>query len=110
MSGEVEETQSAKPEIIKYYNKPKGGVDTMDKMMDEYIVKRRTLRWPLAFFYNMTDVTGLACYVIYREHTARFRAKDQRRKFLKELVNTLWNMPSTEARSNNSMVMRNHFL
>ena len=31
MSGKVEETQSAKPEIIKYYNKTKGGVDTMKK-------------------------------------------------------------------------------
>ena len=76
ISREVEETQSAKPEIIKYYNKTKGGVDTMDKMLPEYTVKRRTLRWPLAFFYHMIDVTGLACYVIYGEHNARFRAKD----------------------------------
>ena len=109
MSAEVEETQSAKPEIIKYYNKTKGGVDTMDKMLGEYTVKRRTLRWPLAFFYNMIDVTGLACYVIYREHNARFRAKDQRRKFLKELANRLC-MASMEARSNNRMLMRNHFI
>ena len=29
---EVEEVQSAKPEIIKYNNKTKGGVDTMEKM------------------------------------------------------------------------------
>ena len=109
MSAEVEETQSAKPEIIKYYNKTKGGVDTMDKMLGEYIGKRRTLRWPLAFLYNMIDVTGLACYVIYREHNARFRAKDQRRKFLKELANRLC-MASMEARSNNRMLIRNHFI
>ena len=50
MSGEVEETQLVKPEIIKYYNKTKSGVDTMDKMLGEYTVKRRTLRWPLPFF------------------------------------------------------------
>ena len=50
MSGEVEEIQSAKPEIIKYYNKAKGGVDTMDKMLGQYTVKQRTLRWPLVFF------------------------------------------------------------
>ena len=109
MSREVEETQSAKPEIIKYYNKTKGGVDTMDKMLAEYTVKRRTLRLPLAFFYNMIDVTGLACYVIYREHNARFRAKDQRRKFLKEFANRLC-MASMEARSNNRMLIRNHFI
>ena len=39
MSAEVEEKQSANPEIIKYYNKTKDGVDTMDKMLGEYTVK-----------------------------------------------------------------------
>ena len=38
------ETLSAKPEVINYYNKTKGGVDAMDKMLGEYTVKRQTLR------------------------------------------------------------------
>lgn len=109
MTGEVEATQSSKPEIITYYNKTKGGVDTMDKMLGEYTVKRRTLRWPLAFFYNMIDVTGLASFIIYREHKPVFRKKDQRRKFLKDLAKQLC-MPSVEARTTNRMVMRNRFL
>ena len=50
VSGEVEKTQSAKPEIIKYYNKTKGGVDITDEMLGKYIVKGQILRWPLAFF------------------------------------------------------------
>ena len=78
-------------------------------MLGEYTVKRRTLRWPLTFFYNVIDVTGWACYVINREHNARFRANDQGRKFLKEQAIMLCT-PSIEARSNNRMVMRNHFL
>ena len=78
-------------------------------MLGEYTVKRRTLRWLLAFFYNMNDVTGLTRYIIYREHNPRFRAKDQQRKFLKELANMLC-MPSIEARSNSRMLMRNHSL
>ena len=84
----------------------------MDKILAEYTVKPSalwTLQWPLAFFYHMSNVTGLACYVICKEHNARFRAKDQQRKFLKELANMLC-MPSTEARCNNKMVIRNHFL
>ena len=44
ISGKVEETQSSKLEIIKYYDKTKGGVDTMDKMLGEYTAKRRTLQ------------------------------------------------------------------
>ena len=58
MSGEVEETQSTKPEKINYYNKTKGGVNTMDNMLGEHTVKRGTLRWPLAYFDNMIDVTS----------------------------------------------------
>ncbi|GLV46493.1 hypothetical protein CBL_20822 [Carabus blaptoides fortunei] len=104
-----EETQSAKPDMIKYYNETKGGVDTMDKMLSEYTVKRRTLRWSLAFFYNILDVTGLASYIIYREHNPQFKTKDQRRKFLKDLANQL-SMPSIEARRTNQLLMRNHFL
>jgi len=62
MTGEVEETQSAKLEIIKYYNQTKGEVDTMDKMLAEYTV---ILRWPLAIFYNtIRNVNGLAFYII----------------------------------------------
>ena len=57
----------------------------------------------------MIDVSGLACYVVYTEHNAKFRAKNQRREFLKEFAHMLC-MPSIEARSNNRIVMRNHFL
>lgn len=40
MSRQVERSQVAKPEIIQYYNNTKDGVDTMDKMLEEYTVKR----------------------------------------------------------------------
>lgn len=109
MAGEIEDTIVAKPEIIKYYNKTKGGVDTMDKMLAEYTVKRRTLRWPLAFFYNIIDVAGLASYILYRHNNPRARTPDQRRIFLKELAHELC-LPSVEKRSSNRLLMRNHFL
>ena len=108
MSGKVEETQSARPEVIKYYNKTKGGVDTMEKNAGR-VHCETNFAVAIGIFYNMVDVSGLACYVIYREHNARSRAKDQGRKFLRELANMLC-MPSIEARSNNRMVVRNHFL
>lgn len=63
MMGEVEKTLSAKSE-------------TMDKMLAEYTVKRRTLRWPMAFFYIMIDITGLASCIIYREHNPQFKKKN----------------------------------
>lgn len=62
--GKLDETTVAKPEIrvIIYYHQTKGGVDTMDKMLGKYTVKRRTNRWPLAFFFNILDVAGLVVY------------------------------------------------
>lgn len=44
------------------YKKYKGGVDTMDKMLTDYSNKKRTVRWPLAFFFNMLNfgtISGL---------------------------------------------------
>lgn len=108
-TGEIENTIVAKPEIIKYYNKTKGGVDTMDKMLAEYTVKRRTLRWPLSFFFNIIDVAGLASYIIYRHNNPRTRTPDQRRLFLKDLANELCR-PSIEQRGTNQLIMRNHFI
>lgn len=37
----------------------------MDKILAEYTVKWRALRWPLPFFYNIIDINGLASYIIY---------------------------------------------
>ncbi|KAJ8394926.1 hypothetical protein AAFF_G00040490 [Aldrovandia affinis] len=39
-----------KPEMIQYYNKTKGGVDTMDQMVRTYSCKRRTRRWPMVLW------------------------------------------------------------
>lgn len=107
-TGEVEDTVTAKPEIIKYYNKTKGGVDTMDKMLSEYTVKRRTNRWPLAFFYNMVDLAALSAYIIYTEHTPRLTSTDRRRRFLKDLANELC-MAAVLTRSSIPRVLGNHF-
>jgi len=53
----------------------------------------------------MIDVAGLASHIIYQEHNQRFRTKDQRRKFLKDLPKELC-MPLIEARSINRIVTK----
>ncbi|OWA51408.1 hypothetical protein BV898_15891 [Hypsibius exemplaris] len=63
------DTIEKKPEIIKVYNATKSGVDTMDQLVGTYSVRRKTNRWPMAFFYDMEanqdtfprDVMGLIC-------------------------------------------------
>ena len=57
-----------KLEIRELYNWSKAGVDTKDKMLSRYITKRLMLRWRLAFFFNILDVTCLAAYILYYEN------------------------------------------
>lgn len=80
------------PEIIEYYNKTKGGVDTVDKMISTYTCKRKTNRWPMAVFSNIVDISCVNSYVIYSSLFPNWPTKNKkakRRQFLKELGETL---------------------
>ena len=67
-------------------------------MLSKYIVKRQALWWLLVFFYIKVDQWLDILRYLWRttNHKASYRAKDQPRKFLKELANMLY-MPSIEA-------------
>ena len=49
--------RSKKPEVIVHYNKNKGGVDTVDRIISMTSVKRYSRRWPMVVFYNMIDLS-----------------------------------------------------
>ncbi|KAF4514013.1 UNVERIFIED_CONTAM: hypothetical protein B566_EDAN018641, partial [Ephemera danica] len=59
------DAETGKPEIIMDYNATKGGVDTLDQMAHTYTSKRSVKRWPMAVFYNLLDLCGIAAYVIW---------------------------------------------
>ena len=54
-----EEDHKKRPEIIKFYNKTKIGVDLADQMVGTCTCRRQTLRWPLKLFFNLLDVVAL---------------------------------------------------
>lgn len=62
---EVDGANKKKPFQILDYNDNKAGVDTMDQMLSGYSCKRGTKRWPLAMFYNILDVAGLASFIVH---------------------------------------------
>ena len=81
-----------KPIIILDYNSTKGGVDTLDQLVHAYSAKRKTNRWPMAQFYNMVDVSGVAAMIAWLNIFPDYEItkKSQRRKiFLKDLVKDL---------------------
>lgn len=105
---EISDAAHKKPEMILFYNQTKAGVDTMDQMCSRYSTQRRTCRWPLAFFFNILDIAGVAAYVIYYENNSMLRKKTNRRRlFLRQLSEELA-MPMIEERAPNQQIMRNH--
>ncbi|KAG4065245.1 hypothetical protein HA402_012687 [Bradysia odoriphaga] len=102
----ISDDDKKKPEIIKHYNRTKGGVDLMDKMAGAFSVQRKTLRWPVSFFYNIIDLAGLAAYIIYKNNNPIFgKRSDSRRTFLKILGKELA-MPTIMNRSRTPTVYR----
>lgn len=57
----------------------------MDQMISGYSCKRGTNRWPLAMFYNILDIAGLASFIVYN-HLQPVKQSDKRRKFLTHLA------------------------
>ncbi|KAI3367311.1 hypothetical protein L3Q82_008352 [Scortum barcoo] len=56
-----------KPVIILDYNRNKGGVDNLDKVIGTYSCRRMTARWPLVIFHNIIDVSSYNAFVLWRE-------------------------------------------
>ncbi|CAL1687546.1 unnamed protein product [Lasius platythorax] len=95
-----------KPEILHFYNKTKSDVDVMDKMLGTYTTRRQTKRWPLAFFYNIIDITALAAYLIYfMNNDMLHKRTNERRSFLRQLGEELC-LPAIEDRATNALYSR----
>lgn len=81
------EGPTKKPHVILHYNDFKGGVDNLDKLAATYTCRRKCNRWPLAVFFNMIDVGGIAAFVVWLYSHPDNLAKQQRlrRNFLIQL-------------------------
>lgn len=44
-----------KSDIVRHYNRTKGGTDTFDQLCHSFTVSRRTKRWPLRIFFGILD-------------------------------------------------------
>lgn len=99
-----ENTEARKPHQILDYNANKAGVDTMDQMVGGYTCKRGTNRWPLALFYNILDVSGLASFIIY-DSLVPSKKSDKRRAFMVNLCHQLA-IPHMEDRAMKPLVTR----
>jgi len=91
-TNEVDIANKSKSEINLYYNATKGGVDTLDQLAHEYTVRRKTNRWPVAFFQNIIDVVGVASLIIWKNLYPTWNQRkpySQRKIFLREVATQL---------------------
>lgn len=104
-------SQKKKPEVIQYYNKTKGGVDTMDQMVSNYTCKRRTRRWPMVLWYNMLDVATLNAYTNFTAQHPYYMGgvNNARRLFIKDLGKELV-MPHMKRRMEGSPKLQKHII
>ncbi|KAL2095507.1 hypothetical protein ACEWY4_010226 [Coilia grayii] len=102
-------SQKKKPEVIQYYNKTKGGVDTMDQMVGNYSCQRRTRRWPMVLWYNMLDVATLNAYTSFTTQHPGYMGgvNNARRLFIKELGKELV-MPHMKRRMESTPTLQKH--
>ena len=56
---DVSDREDKKPFIVPDYDRNKGGVDNLDKVIWTYRCWRMTARWPLVVFHNILDVSSV---------------------------------------------------
>ena len=81
---EIESALNQKPRIILFYNKTKGAVDTLNRIIRSYSTKRMTRIWPLVLFYNTIDVSRINALIIWQgiNHANGNSSMRQKRMFL----------------------------
>lgn len=56
--------KTKKPNLVLYYNRNKGAVDTFDQLCSVYTVARKTFQWPLRIFYSILDMAGVNTQIL----------------------------------------------
>ena len=67
-----------------FYNRTKGGVDTLDEKCSVYSCTRRTTRWPMALFYHLLDISTVNAYTLHQSYSQN--SVITRMEVLKELA------------------------
>lgn len=96
--------ETQKPEIVSFYNRNKGGVDTLDEKCAKSSSSRRTRRWPLVIFFRMLDISIVNTYILHQSYKDNEMITDKS-NFAKALANALVHEHMV-ARLNNSRIPR----
>lgn len=62
---DLQQDNGQKPSIIHFYNSTKGAVDTVDRRIASYSVKRATRNWMVVIVSDMIDLSLNNAYILY---------------------------------------------
>ncbi|XP_050453253.1 piggyBac transposable element-derived protein 4-like [Cataglyphis hispanica] len=83
----IDKTAKKLPETVSFYNRTKFGVDVTDQMARKYTVKSGSRRWPFQVFFNILDLAGINCWILYKNTTGEnISRKDFLFRLAKELA------------------------
>ena len=76
------DNDTGKPVMILDYNKTKAAVDRVDQLRHYYSVQKRTKRWPLTYFFNCLNISGINSHELFQAKYPEWNANRTRRRRL----------------------------
>ena len=71
-----------KPEIITFYNKTKGGVDSVDQMCYNCSVYRRSKWWPMVLIASCLNISVINSFILWKLATKKDATRSEFNKIL----------------------------
>ena len=105
------DNRSNKPEIINFYNRNKGGVDSFDQLLENNTVRRKTHRWTMNIFYFLIDAStqnAFALKLLYLEQIGK-RVIDRERLKQNELEILVKNLITPNAKERYNLFKLSNF-
>ncbi|XP_049437723.1 uncharacterized protein LOC125892038 isoform X1 [Epinephelus fuscoguttatus] len=78
----VSEAAHQKPQVILDYNRCKGAVDNLDKVIGTYTCRRQTRRWPVTVFSRILDISTWNGFLVW---TALNPGWEKKKKYRRRL-------------------------
>jgi hypothetical protein len=73
-------TDTKKPEAVLYYNKTKGGVDTVDHLIENFTCRRKTNRWTFNVLMYLLDLAAHNSYCMLKIKGKNFLSNNKNKE------------------------------
>ena len=94
----VNQTVQNKPEMILFYNKNKGAVDTVDHLVENFSCRRKTKRWTFNVLLYLLDIAAHNAFCLYKMRQVNQTSNGKERRLALEKLATSLIKPLIQSR------------